>query len=205
MTPYEIRVFFWNLIFIVQNLLPVVGLLIIVLEVKIRKEFLNFIKIIVPVSGIFYFLVGQTGIPIFPCHNLYLFYSLIIPLFLHFLQFRNPDNPTNVLGVFLMVSHLFSQYWEIPVFIAGHLNVLGAEYLGSIDQIYLILVLYLAIKYANISIDKETILYLSVPLIFSAIALYILPIGKPQMPLGYLVRGLSCFCLGKVFVDRSIL
>lgn len=190
--------------FIFQGFLPVLGLLIFVFEVKVEKRFLTLIKILIPIAGTSYFLLGEVTRS-YPCHNLILFYSLAMTVFLHFLQLKNPDKTTKVLGVFLMVSHLFSQYWEIPVFIAGHLNILGAKYLGSIDQIYLILVFYLALKYANISVDNKTILYLSIPLIFSAIALHILPIGNPQMPLGYIVRGVSCFCLGKVFIDRSTL
>lgn len=205
MSPYRFHYFLWALIFIVQNLLPVIGLLVLVLKVKVGKEFLTFIKYIIPIVGMIYFILGQRVEPAYPCHDIYLFYSLVIPLFLHFFQIRNPDKKTEVLGVFLMVSHLFSQYWEIPVFIAGHLNILGAKYLGSIDQIYLILVFYLAIKYANISIDGHVFLDLLIPIIFSALALYLVPIGNPQMPLGYFVRGTSCFFLGKVFIERSVL
>lgn len=191
--------------FIFQGVLPILGLIIIILKVKFETWLLTFIKIIVPISGIFYFVLGQRATPQYPCHNLILFYSLVMSIFLHFLQIKNPDKTTKVLGIFLMVSHLFSQYWEIPVFIAGHLNILGAKYLGSIDQLYLILIFYLTSYFTNISVDRETIMYLSIPLVFSAIALHVLPIGKPQMPLGYIVRSVSCFCLGKVFIDRSVL
>lgn len=163
------------------------------------------IKLFVPIIGILYFILGQIARPPYPCHDLVLFYSLVMPIFIHFSQLKNPDKVTKVLGISLMVSHLFSQYWEIPIFIAGHLNILGAKYLGSIDQMYLILVFYLTLKFANTSIDNKTIIYLSIPLLFSSIALHILPLGEPQMPLGYIVRGVSCYCLGKVFIDRSTL
>jgi len=205
MTTLEFRNFLWALIFIVQNLLPVIGLLVIILKVKVGKGFLTFLKIMIPIVGIIYFVMGRRPSAGYPCNDIYLFYSLVIPLFLHFFQMRNPDNITKVLGIFLMVSHLFSQYWEIPVFIAGHLNILGAKYLGSIDQLYLILVFYLAIKYANISMDGHVFLDLVTPLFFSTIALFLIPIGSPQMPVGYFVRGISCLFLSKVFIERSVL
>lgn len=205
MTPWEIHYFFFAVMFIVQGSLPVLGLIIILLKVKVETWFLTFIKIVLPIAGISYFVLGRRVTPGYPCNSLILFYSLILSLFLYFLQRRNPDKPTKVLGVFLMVSHLFSQYWEIPSFIAGHLNILGAKYLGSIDQLYLILVFYLAIKYANISIDGHVLLDLLTPLLFSTIALFLIPIGTPGMPLGYFVRGVSCLFLSKVFIERSVL
>lgn len=205
MSPLEFHKFLWALIFIVQNLLPVIGLLVIILKVKVGKGFLTFLKFMIPIVGIIYFIMGRRSSPGYPCNDIYLFYSLVIPLFLHFFQMRNPDKMTKVLGIFLMVSHLFSQYWEIPVFVAGHLNILGAKYLGSIDQLYLILVFYLAIKYSNISIDGYVLLDLLTPMFFSVIALFLAPIGNPQMPLGYFVRGISCLFLSKVFIERSVL
>lgn len=205
MTPYEIQSFLWTFMFIFQGLLPIFGILIFIYQIKPGKTLLNMITFFVPIIGILYFILGQIVRPLYPCHDLVLFYSLVMPLFLHFSQLKNPDKMAKVLGIFLMVSYLFSQYWEIPVFIAGHLNILGAKYLGSIDQMYLILVFYLTLKFANTSIDNKTIMYLSIPLLFSSIALHILPLGEPQMPLGYIVRGVSCFCLGKVFIDRSTL
>ena len=205
MTPYETFHFFFAFIFIFQGILPVVGFLILVSKFKIEKEFLTIIKFIIPLVGLIYFMLGQRASPPYPCNDLVLFYSMVIPLFLHFFQIRNPEKPTKVQGIVLIVSHLFSQYWEIPVFIAGHLNILGAKYLGSIDQLYLILVFYLAIKYANISIDGHVLLDLLTPLFFSTIALFLIPIGEQQMPIGYFVRGISCLFLGKVFIERSVL
>lgn len=205
MTPWEIHYFFFAFMFIFQGILPVVGFLILVSKFKIEKEFLTIIKLIIPMVGLIYFMLGQRASLPYPCNVLVLFYSFIMSLFLHFFQIRNPEKPTKVLGIFLMVSHLFSQYWEIPVFIAGHLNILGAKYLGSIDQLYLILVFYLAIKYANISIDGHVFLDLLTPLFFSTITLFLIPIGTPQMPIGYIVRSISCFFLGKVFIERSVL
>ncbi|GAH27242.1 unnamed protein product, partial [marine sediment metagenome] len=53
--------------------------------------------------------------------------------------------------------------------------------------------------------DGHVFLDLVTPLFFSTIALFLIPIGNPQMPLGYVVRGISCLFLGKVFIERSVL
>ena len=194
-----------------QGILPVLGLFIILFEVNVKKWFLTIIKIVLPTIGIVYCALEQISNPAYPVYWQFLVYSIAISVFLHFLQARNPDNNTKVLGLTLIVAHLFSQYWEIPIFIAGHLGVLGAVYTSSFDQLYLILVFYLAIKYANIMVNRKTITYLLIPIIYSAIAVYVLP-GKIQTPFGYVnvmpgytARCVSCFFLGKAFVDRSVL
>jgi len=158
-----------------------------------------------PTIGIAYCILGQISNPAYPDYWQFLLYSTAISVFLHFLQARNPDNNTKVLGLVLIVSHLFSQYWEIPIFIMAHLGLLYG-YLGSIDQLYLILVFYLALRFSNISIAKRDLITLSIPLVFTTLAFYFYPVIISYVsPLWFFARLLSCFCLGKFFIERSVL
>jgi len=198
-----------NLIFqfaiIAQGLSPVLGLFIILFEFNIKKWILTFIKTVLPTIGIAYCILGQISNPAYPDYWQFLLYSTAISVFLHFLQARNPDNNTKVLGLVLIVSHLFSQYWEIPIFIMAHLGLLYG-YLGSIDQLYLILVFYLALRFSNISIAKRDLITLSIPLVFTTLAFYFYPVIISYVsPLWFFARLLSCFCLGKFFIERSVL
>lgn len=194
----------FQLAIIAQGLSPVAGLLIILFEVKIKKWFLNFIKTILPIFGISYCILGQTTNPPFPDYWQILLYSLSMSVFLHLLQNRNPDKNAKVLGITLIVSHLFSQYWEIPIFIIVHLGILGYGYLGSIDQLYLVLIFYLALRFSNISIAKRDLVTLSIPLVFTTLAFYFYPVIISYVsPLWFFARFLSCFCLGKFFIERS--
>ena len=136
----EAHIIFQTIIFIVQGLSPVVGMSIILLNISIKKWYLTFIKTVLATIGITYFILGFTSKHMFPDYWQVLLYSITISLFTHFLQRKNPDKNTNVLGIVLIVTHLFSQFWEIPMFIMGHLEIMGYVYLGSIDQLYLILV-----------------------------------------------------------------
>jgi len=156
--------------------------------------------------GITYYILGQILNPPFPDSPQVLLYSLTISLFLHFLDKKNPDKTTRVLGIVLIVTHLFSQFWEIPMFIMGHLEIMGYVYLGSIDQLYLILVFYLALRFCNISIAKKDLIILLTPIIFTTIAfIFDSVIYTSVPPLWFFSRCLSCFCLGKFILDRSAL
>jgi len=194
--------------FMAQGLSPVIGLSIILLEIPIKKWFINFIKTVLSMTGIAYFILGQISSPPFPDPWQLLLYSLTVSIFLHFLDIRNPDKTTKVLGVVLIVAHLFSQWWEIPMFIIVHLGLFGYGYgyLGSIDQLYLILVFYLALRLSNISIAKKDLMLLSAPIIFSTLAFCLNPIMISYVtPTWFFARCLSCFCLGKFFLERSVL
>ena len=199
-----------NLIFqcaiIAQDLSPVAGLLVINLEVNVKKWFLTFIKTVLPIIGISYCILGQISNPAYPDYWQFLLYSIAISVFIHFLQVRNPDKPTKVLGISLIVASLFSQYWEVPLFIFAHLGFPFFEYLGSIDQAYFLLVFWLALKFMNISIAKKDLRILSAPLILTIIAFYSNPIVFTYVtPLWFLVRCFSCLCLGKFFIERGVL
>jgi len=192
--------------FMLHGLLPVAGLLIILFEVNVKEWYLNFIKTVLPFAGIAYCILGQISNPPFPDYWQFLLYSFTISILLHFLQKKNPYKNTKVLGIVLIITHLFSQYWEIPLFIIVHLGLLGYGYLGSVDQLYLILVFYLALRFSNISIAKKDLITLSIPLISTSLAFYFYPVVISYVsPLWFLVRLISCFCLGKFFVERSIL
>lgn len=131
-------------------------------------------------------------------------YSIAISLFIHLFQDRNPDKGSKVIGISLIVSHLLSQWWEIPLFIIAHLGLLGYEYFSSIDQLYLITVFYMALIFTNISIAKRDLLLLLTPLVFTSLAFYFKPVIIDYVtPLWLFARILSCFCLGKFFIERS--
>jgi len=182
------------------------GVLIILLEVPIRKEYLTFIKVGLPILGITYFVLGLISSSIFLDNIQFIIYSLAISIFLHALQNRNPEINTKVLGLTLMMTNLFSQYWEAPLFAYAHLGLPGFKYLGSMDQIYLLLVFYLTLKFANISMDIGTVLYLSIPLIATILVFMYRPVIIYYVdPLWFTVRCISCFCLGKVFIERGTL
>jgi len=191
----------------VQGFSPVIGLSLILLEIPIKKWYLTFIKIALPTLGIVYCILGQIiSNSAFPDYWQILLYSIAVSLFLHLLERKNPDKTTKVLGIVLIVTHLFSQYWEIPLFIIVHLGLLGYGYLGSVDQLYLVLVFYLALRFSNISIAKKDLIILSIPLIFSTLAFYFYPIIISYVsPLWFLARLISCICLGVFFLEESVL
>lgn len=200
--------FFQTIMLIVQGLSPIAGLLIILIEVRVKEWYLNFIKVVLPALGIAYCILGLISNPTFPDYWQVLLYGLTVSLFLHLLQRKNPDKNAKVLGIVLIVTHLFSQYWEIPMFIIVHLGLFGYGYgyLGSIDQLYLILVFYLALRFSNISIAKKDLILLSAPIMFSTLAFFFYPVMISYVStLWFLVRCFSCFCLGKFFVERSVL
>ena len=191
---------------IAQGISPVLGLLVINLEVNVKKWFLTFIKTVLPITGISYCILGQISNPAYSDYWQFLLYSIVISIFIHFLQVRNPDKPTKVLGLVLIVAPLFSQYWEIPLFMLAHLGVSCFEYLGSIDQAYFLLVFWLALKFMNISIAKRDLIILSAPLILTTITFYSNPVVFNYVtPLWFLVRCFSCLCLGKFFIERGVL
>ena len=195
----------FQLVIIAQGLSPVAGLLIILSEIKVKKRLITFTKTILSIFSISYCILGQITNPPFPDYWQILLYSLSMSVFLHLLQNRNPDKNAKVLGITLIVSHLFSQYWEIPIFIMAHLGLLYG-YLGSIDQLYLILVFYRALRFSNISIAKRDLITLSIPLVFTTLAFYFYPVIISYVsPLWFFARLLSCFCLGKFFIERSVL
>jgi len=194
-------------VIIAQGIFPVLGLFIILFEVNVKKRFMTVIKIVFPTIGIVYCVLEQLSNPAYSVYWQFPLYGIAISVFLHFLQARNPDNNTKVLGLTLIVAHLFSQYWEIPIFIMVHLGFLDG-YLGSIDQLYLILVFYLALRFSNISIAKRDLMILSTPLIFTTLAYYLAlnfnPVVMSYVPyLWFYARFISCFCLGKFFIERS--
>lgn len=206
MIDYETYSVFWTLLNIVQGFSPVVGMSILLLEIRSNAWFLKFVKTSLFIAGIGYFIVGKMASPKFPVTEQVFLYCITVSVFIHFLMIKNPDKTDKVLGVTLIVANLFSQYWEIPLFILAHLGVSCFEYLGSIDQAYLLLIFCLAIKFTNISISKKDIMILSAPLIFTTLAFYSNPIVFIYMtPLWYLVRCFSCLCLGKFFIQRGVL
>jgi len=187
-----------------QGFSPVIGLSIILLEIPIKKWYLTFIKTVLPSLGIAYCISGQISHYAFPDYWQIFLYSIVISLFLHFLQRKYPDKNAKVLGVVFIVNHLFSQYWEIPFFIMVHIGILGIGYLGSIDQLYLILVFYLALKFSNISIAKGDLIILLTPLVFTTISYLLDPVIYSYVPpQWFIVRCVNCFCLGKFFLERS--
>ena len=206
MNPFEFKPILWTIIFLVEGLSPVVGLIIIAFEVDVKKWLLTFIKNMLTIIGTTYMLLGIMNSNLFPDKEQLILYSVSICLFLHYLQIKNPDKTAKVLGIVLIVTHLFNQYWEIPLFILAHLGIPPFEYHGSIDQIYLLLVFYVALRFANIKIAKKDIVLLSIPLLTTTLAFVSNPVAFQYVtPLWFLVRCLSCFCLGKFFVERSSL
>lgn len=205
MISSDFKPFFITLIFIVEGLSPVLGLSLIVLEINLKKWVLKVIKIALPLMGIIYFLLGLNRLLYADKVQIFL-YSISISMFLHFLQKRNPDKNAKVLGIVLIVTHIFVQYWEIPHFIMAHLGSTVFSYHGSIDQIYLILVFYLGLKFTQRKIDKWDILLLSTPLIFTTAVFISNPISFTYVtPTYFLVRCTSCFCVGKFFLRRGLL
>lgn len=205
MINFDFKPFFITLIFIVEGLSPVLGLSLIVLEINLKKRVLKVIKIALPLMGIIYFLLGLNRL-LYVDKVQILLYSISISMFLHFLQKRNPDKNAKVLGIVLIVTHIFVQYWEIPHFIMAHLGSTVFGYHGSIDQIYLILVFYLGIQFTQKRIDTGDILLLSIPLIFTTAVFISNPVSFTYVtPLYFLVRCTSCFCIGKFFLRRRIL
>ena len=157
-----------------------------------------------PTMGIAYCILGQISNPAFPDYWQIFLYSIAVSLFLHFLQRKYPDKNAKVLGVVLIVNHLFSQYWEVPIFIMVHIGMLGIGYLGSIDQLYLILVFYIALRFSNISIAKGDLIILLTPLVFTTITYLLDPVIYSYVPpQWFIVRCVNCFCLGKFFLERS--
>lgn len=187
-----------------QGLSPVVGIAIILMGIPIKKQVLKLIKISLALFGAIYFIVGYMNYLAVPDYWQVMLYSITISLFIHLLQGRNPDKGSKVLGVSLIVSHLFSQWWEIPLFIIVHLGLLGYGYFGSMDQLYLILVFYMALRFTNISIAKSDLILLLIPLVFTSLAFYFRPVIIYYVnPLWFFARALSCFCLGRFFIERS--
>ena len=157
-----------------------------------------------PIMGIAYCILGQIFSPAFPDYWQIFLYSLAVSFFLHFLQRKYPDKNAKVLGVVLIINHLFSQYWEVPIFIMVHIGMLGIGYLGSIDQLYLILVFYIALRFSNIYISKRDLIILLTPLVFTTITYILDPVIYSYVPpQWFIVRCINCFCLGKFFLERS--
>ena len=205
MTNFDFKPFFIMLIFIVEGLSPVLGLSLIVLQTNLKKWVLKLIKIALPLMGITYFLLGLNKL-LYVDKVQILLYSVTISLFLHFLQKRNPDKNAKVLGIVLIVTHIFVQYWEIPHFVMAHLGSAVFGYHGSIDQVYLILVFYLGLRFTQKTIDKGDILLLSIPLIFTTAVFISNPTSFTYVtPTYFLVRCTSCFCVGKFFLKRRLL
>ena len=160
MIRFDFISIFWTIIFIVGGLSPVLGLSLFILDVDIKKRLLTFIKLTFYTMGITYFLLGQLNSSLFIDNEQILLYSIAISLFLHFLQIKNPDKNKEVLGLTLIVTYVFFQYWEVPLFIMAHLGIPPFTYHGSIDQAYLILVFYIALRFTNKVIDKIDVFHL---------------------------------------------
>lgn len=206
MTPHELQIFIWTCIFLLLGFLPVLGLILLVSDIKVEKWFLKIIKYVLLIMGITYFILGLINKSIFPDNEQIILYSITISLFLHFLEIKNPSKATEVLGIVFIVTHLFSQYWEIPLFIMAHLGSSAFGYHGSIDQLYLLLVFYLALRFTDKTIDKRAIVILTIPLLSTTLAFISKPVAMQYVtPLWFLVRCLSCFCLGKFFLERRVL
>jgi len=203
---FDFQSVFWAIIFIVGGLSPVFGLSLFVIELDLKKQFLTFIKYALSIMGITYYILGNINSSLFINNEQILIYSIVIPLFLHFLQLKNPDKNKEVLGLTLILTHIFSQYWEVPLFIMAHFKIPPFTYHGSIDQAYLILVFYTALKFTKKAIDKIDIVLLLIPLLATTIAFIWEPVAMTYVdPLYFIVRCLSCFCLGKFFIRRRLL
>jgi len=206
MSTHESQSLFLTIIFLVEGFSPVLGLYIIAFGVDVKNWVLTIIKTSLPIMGIVYFTLGIIRSPTYSVNEQFLLYSITISIFLHFLQIKNPDKPANVLGITLIVTHLFSQFWEFPLFIMAHLGVPPFTYHGSIDQIYFLLVFYLGLRFTDKIIEKRDIIILAIPLIATTLTFISNPVAFQHMtPIWFLVRCLSCLCLGKFFLDRRVL
>ena len=204
MTNYDFKSIFIMLIFLVEGLSPVLGLSLIALELNIKKWILKSIKITLPLMGIAYFILGLNQL-LHADKVQILLYSVAISLFLHYLQKRNPDKNAQVLGIVLIVTHIFTQYWEIPLFILAHLGHPAFGYHGSIDQVYLLLVFYLGLRFTKKTIEMKDLILLLIPLIVTTLVFYSNPIAFTYVtPAYFLVRCISCICIGKFFLDRRL-
>ena len=205
MIPPDFDFVFWTIIFIVGGLSPVLGLSLFVTEFNIKKRYLTFIKRSLPTMGITYFILGLINNSLFKDNEQILIYSIAISLLLHFLQSKNPGKDKEALAQTLIVTYIFFQYWEVPLFIMAHLNIPPFTYHGSIDQAYLILVSFISLKFTEKTIDKIDLALLSIPLLATTIAFIWEPVAMSYVdPLYFIVRSLSCFCLGKFFIRRRL-
>lgn len=182
--------FLWNLQIIAVGMLPVMAIFV----SGVKMQGWRYLIVVESFMGgilVFYSIYGQT--------DMYLirFYGIISMIFLFLITIRiGPNNFNRALSITMLFSFVLTEYWEIPVFMAGFLGVLDMKYSTWINQLYLLLALVLLFYEAGLKINPITSLYFLVPLSLSAIVFIGFPLPINAGGLWYISRIITSVFLG---------
>ena len=190
MTAFKAPFLLWAIQLIAVGLLPAMALL--VSGVKMQGwKYLIVLECFMGGVLVFYSIYGQI--------DMYLirFYGIISMIFLFLMTIRlGPNNFNRALSITMLFSFVLTEYWEIPVFMAGFLGLLDMEYSTWINQLYLLLALVLLFYEAGLKINPITVLYFLIPLSLSAIIIVNFPLPIYAGGFWYMSRFITFVFLG---------
>lgn len=163
-----------NMIYFLVGMLPAFGLCLQYIKLKGRKWFVTVTILVILLIFIFYVFApynpptNNPTIAYYPPKILYVSYGLFFEtVLIAFVWKYGFSDFGKLLGLSLLLTHVVTEYWEIPIFVFGHLGLFGKYYAGSINQIYLIVSFVLLTYFSKFSFNKKSVLTLLIPIIVS--------------------------------------
>lgn len=149
---------------------------------------------------LFFFLNGFRLEPLYPPRILYVTYGSFIMLFLYLMVRKHGyKHYEKILGITFILGYVLNEWWEIPVFIAGHIGYLGKEYCGSATQLFLIFAFLTLLRVSHLEITRQNIILMVLPVIASFFIILHFPTVDYSGTVWLVNRFMSYAALGTVF------
>lgn len=198
-----------DVVYFLVGMLPVFGLLLQYIPLNGKKWFyLATASILSLILGFYlptpyYSPSGNTEYYYVPKH-LYIVYGIFLGLVLcGFVLKYGYTFFGKLLGLSFLLTHVSTEYWEIPVFVYGHLGLFGKHYAGSINQVYLIASFCLLIYFSKFIFNKKSIAILIAPVLTSFIVITLYPEVTYTGSIWLIARFVTYVCLGLAFLRWS--
>jgi len=189
----------FSIMYLFVGMLPVFGVALQYIKMSGRKWFHLTILSFIPAIATFFSIVSYD--PAYPVKHLYLFYGSFLVVCLYLLTRKyGYDNYSKILGITCLLTYVSTEWWEIPVFFCGHFGLLGKQYYGSINQIYLVASFFLLLKYGKFRFNKLNTVLLIVPIVVSSVVIYHFPSMEYAGSIWLIARVTSWLLLGLVFL-----
>lgn len=176
------------------GMLPVMAILVSRIKMNGWEWLLGTELLMVGALGL-YILFGQVD------QQLIIFYGCFAMAFLFLITMRLGHHQFNrALSTTMLLSYVLTEYWEIPIFMAGYLGVLGKEYLTWTNQLYLLVAIVLLFRVTRIELTSTVLLYFLIPVSLSALILLNFPQPLHAGGFWYVSRALTFVFLGSIIL-----
>jgi len=193
----------FNVTYFLVGMFPVLGLLLQYIPLNGRKWYYTFAISFTAVISLFFCVAPYTEAK-YPVKYLYLIYGAYFLVVLTcFVKKHGYSYFNKLLGITFILAYVTSEWWEIPVFVCGHLGWLGKTYEGSINQIYLILAFYLLIKYSKFSFNARALTLMAISLVIASLIQVLFPLYEFSSSYWMIARVAAYICLGAAFLKYS--